>query len=206
MIIVDDREIRCGICKELELLKIPYKIQRLNAGDYIINKTIFIERKTTTDFIESLKDRRLFEQTTKLRKGGRRALMIIEGKKLSGNSSVKGALCSISIKCYMPILRSVDLAGTAWILSNIHKYNEEDKYIPPFCTHDFRTKRGIASMQERMLMQMRQVGPKLARCLILKFETIEQIINAPDEELLEIDGIGKQLIMQIRLLKKRREN
>ena len=205
MIIVDDREIRSGICDELNLLEIPFEVRRLDVGDYIINKTIFIERKTTADFIESLKDRRLLNQAAKLRKGGKRALMIIEGYRLVGNASVRGALCSISVKCFMPILRSTDIKGTAWILNHIHDYNEDKDFIDSFCTHDFRKKHGVASMQERMLMQMRQVGPGLARQLIMKFETIDRIINATDEELLEVNGIGKQLIMQIRLLRNRKK-
>jgi len=201
MIIIDDREVKSGICEELNLLGIPFEIQRLEIGDFIVNDTIFVERKTVVDFAESLQDRRLFKQAINLRKNGRRAVMIIEGDKLPGKLSIRGALCSLSVKCYLPYLRSINLKGTAWILSLIHGYKNDNYQGSPYCSHDFRTKRGIASMQERMLMQMRQVGPDLARKLIRKFETIDKIINAEDEELLEIKGIGKQLIHQIRLLK-----
>ena len=201
MIIIDDREVKSGICKELKLLKIPFEIQRLEIGDFIVNDTIFVERKTVVDFTESLQDRRLFKQAINLRKNGRRAVMIIEGDKLPGKPSVRGALCSLSVKCYLPYLRTINLNGTAWILSLIHGYKNDDYKGSTYCSNDFRTKRGIASMQERMLMQMRQVGPDLARKLIRKFETIDKIINTSDEELLEIKGIGKQLIHQIRLLK-----
>ncbi len=77
MITIDDRERKSGICGELEKLQLPFEIKRLEIGDNIINETIFIERKTTRDFIESMKDRRLLNQTAKLRKGGRRAIMIM---------------------------------------------------------------------------------------------------------------------------------
>ena len=201
MIIVDDRERKSGICTELEKLQLPYTIKRLRIADYIINEAVFVERKTTADFIESMKDRRLLTQAAKLRKGGRRAIMIIERSRLAGNASIRGALCSISVKCFMPILRSVDIEGTAWILSHLHSYDTDEYYEGPYCTHDLRAKRGTASMQERMLMQIRQTGPDLARRLIRKFETIDRIINASDEELLEVKGIGKQMVQQIRLLK-----
>ena len=201
MITIDDRERKSGICGELEKLQLPFEIKRLKIGDYIINETIFIERKTTADFIESLKDKRLLNQTSKLRKGGRRAIMIIEGKHLAGNASIRGALCSISVKCYMPVLRSADLTGTALIIKHLHSYNNDEYYERPYCTHDFRVKRGFTSLQERMLMQMRHIGPDLARKLIRKFETIDRIINASVEELLEVKGIGKQMVQQIRLLR-----
>ncbi len=201
MIIIDDRERKSGICEELSVLGIPFEIQRLEVGDYIVNDIIFVERKTVTDFAESLQDRRLFNQAIKLRKNGRRAIMIIEGEHLSGKRSVHSALCAISVKCYMPVLRTRSLKETAGMLALLHSYKNDDDCVVPYCSHDFRTKRGIASMQERMLSQMRQIGPDLARKLIIKFETIDQIINASDKELLEIKGIGKQLIQQIRLLK-----
>ncbi len=199
MIKVDDREVKSGICDELTKLNIPLNVERLDIGDYIINENIFIERKTTMDFIESLKDRRLFDQVARLRNGNKRAIMIIEGARLSGNKSIRGALCSISAQWYMPILRSVNLEGTAWILNQMYScsmFGSESKH-----SYEFRTKKGIASMQERMLMQMRQVGPDLARKLVRKFDSIYNIINASDEELMEVKGIGKQLIQQIRLLK-----
>ena len=101
----------------------------------------------------------------------------------------------------MPILRSVNIKGTAWILSNLHSYNNDEYYEQPYYTHDFRAKRDITSMQERMLMQMRHIGPDLATKLIRKFVTIDRIINASDEELMEVKGIGKQMVQQIRLLK-----
>ena len=162
MIIIDDREVKSGICDELANLNVPFCVERLKIGDYIINNTVFIERKTTLDFTESLKDRRLFDQVARLRANNKRSILIIEGARLQGNKSVRG----------------------------------ESKH-----NYEFRTKKGVASMQERMLMQMRQIGPDLARKLIRKFETIDKIINASDEELLEINGIGKQLVHQIRILK-----
>ena len=199
MIKIDDREVKSGICDELANLNIPFNVERLKIGDYIINNTVFIERKTTLDLTESLKDRRLFDQVARLRANNKRSILIIEGAKLQGNKSVRGALCSISAQWYMPVIRSVNIKGTAWIISQLHSYSTfggESKH-----NYEFRTKKGVASMQERMLMQMRQIGPDLARKLIRKFETIDKIINASDEELLEIKGIGKQLIHQIRILK-----
>ncbi len=199
MINVDDREVKSGICDELTKINLPFKVERLSVGDYIINDNIFIERKTTLDFVESLKDRRLFDQVARLRNGNKRAIMIIEGAKLPGNKSIRGALCSISAQWYMPVLRSVNIEGTCWILNQLHSCSIFD--CEPKHSYEFRTKKGVASMQERMLMQMRQVGPDLARKLLRKFDSIDKIINASDEELMEIKGIGKQLIQQIRLLK-----
>ena len=199
MIAVDDREIKSGICDELAKLNIEFGIRRLKIGDYVINSKIFIERKTVPDFIESIHDNRLFNQVHNLRKDSKRAIIIIEGAKLPGRASIRGTLCSLASRWYIPVLRSADLKGTAWILNHLLKYEKCDHEA--YCTYDFRTKRGVASMEEKMLMQMRSVGPDTARKLLKHFGSINKIINASDDELLEVEQVGKIVLAQIKILR-----
>jgi len=199
MIIVDDREVKSGICDELLKLNVDFKINRLEIGDYIINDKIYIERKTTEDFLLSMKDRRLFSQIARLRAGNKRAAMIVEGEKLSGGNSVKAALCSIAIQWYMPVIRSVNLPTTAQMLKIINSFSRNKCRAK----HDYQfiPKRRISSLQKRMLMQMKYIGPELADRLLEKFGSINNIINATDKELREVHGIGELIIKEIRLLK-----
>ena len=201
MILVDDRELKSGITTELEKLYLEFKVQRLKIGDYIINNKIFIERKTVPDFVESLQDQRLSTQVANLRKNNKRSIIIIEGKKLPGRPKIRGALCSLASRWYMPVLRSSDLKGTAWILKQLHSYENYEK--SPYCAYDFRSKRSISTMEEKMLMQMRGVGPDMARKLLKKFESISRILTATDDELLEVDKVGKVVIGQINILRGR---
>ncbi|MCK5852228.1 hypothetical protein KAH27_04285 [bacterium] len=199
MIIVDDRELKSGICDELAKLNIEFKIQRLKIADYIVNNKIFIERKTVTDFLESLNDQRLSSQIVNLKNDNKRAIVIIEGKRLPGSPRIRGALCSLASRWYIPVLRSTDLKGTAWILNCLLKY--ENYEYEPYCSYDFRTKRSVSSMAEKMLMQMRCVGPDMAKKLLKKFGSISGIINAQDEDLIKIDQVGKVVIAQINILR-----
>ena len=137
MILVDDRELKSGICNELEKLNVEFKVLRLSIGDYIINDNIFIERKTVTDFLESLSDQRLSSQVANLKKNNKRAIIIIEGKRLPGSPRIRGALCALASRWYIPVLRSTGLKGTAWILSCLLKY--ENYEYKPYCAYDFRT-------------------------------------------------------------------
>ncbi len=100
-----------------------------------------------------------------------------------------------------PILRSADLKGTAWILNHLHNYNDNKYSEQPFCSHDFRTKRGIASLQERMLTQLYRVGPRLAKTLLEKFGSVGGILKAKEEELLAVKGVGKMLIYEIKIIR-----
>ena len=121
MIAVDDRELKSGICDELAKLNIEFEVCRLKVGDYIINSKIYIERKTVPDFIESLHDNRLFNQVHNLRKDSKRAIIIIEGTKLPGKSSVKGALCSL-VSCIANKIKfdwSILDEESFWNLANI---------------------------------------------------------------------------------------
>jgi len=127
--------------------------------------------------------------------------MIIEGARMPGWPVIKGALCSISAKYYMPVLRSADLKGTAWILNHLHNYNSNKYSEQPFCSHDFRTKRGVASLQERMLTQLYRVGPILAKTLLEKFGSVGGIMRADEKDLLAVKGVGEMLVCEIRLLR-----
>jgi len=199
MILIDDRELKSGICDELAKLNVKFKVLRLSIGDYIINENIFIERKTVTDFLESLNDQRLSSQIANLKKDNKRAIIIIEGKRLPGSPRIRGALCALASRWYIPVLRSTDLKGTAWILSCLLKY--ENYEYKPYCSYDFRTKRSVSSMEEKMLMQMRGVGPDMARKLLKEFGSISGILNAQDDELTKIDQVGKVVIAQINILR-----
>jgi len=195
---IDDREIKSGVINEFEKLKILFNVERLEVGDYIIDNHIFIERKTTSDFINSLNDGRLFGQVARLRLGNKRAILIIEGEKLPGYKRVRGALCSISTQWYMPVLRSINIEGTVWLMRQMQHYSEYKTVSAHYYEH--KKRRNSITVQERMLIQMAHVGPHIVNELLTKFGTIKRIINATDEELLEISGIGEKLINQIKRL------
>ena len=199
MIIVDDRERASGIINEIEAFKIPYKIEHLVMGDYIINDYVYVERKTVDDFLMSLKDGRLFEQVAKLRRAKKRTIIILEGKRLPGGARTRGVLCSLAVKWCVPVLRSVDLNGSAWILNWIYK--QKDFNLFSVHEYNFIEKRRITNQQKRMLTQLRGVGPDLANNLIKHFGSIFKLLNATEEEILKVKGAGKyiaKLIMSLR--------
>jgi len=198
MILVDDRERSSGVCDALAALDVACKVTRLPLADYVINGAIYIERKTCADFTASLADRRLFSQAAALRKQNKRAAMIIEGTRLPGAASVRGALCSLAAQWCLPVLRSVDAAGTAWLLAHMARYQE----LPaqPMRYYDFRAKHGISSLQRRMLMQLRNVGPQLADALLARFGSLAAVVTAPLHDLLTVPGVGDVVAGQITLL------
>jgi DNA excision repair protein ERCC-4 len=61
----------------------------------------------------------------------------------------------------------------------------------------YRPKR-LRSKQLYLLQGFPQVGPKLAKCLILHFESVSKIMNASVQDLTEVDGIGLISAQKIR--------
>jgi len=188
MIVVDDRERRSGICEALASQQVPHRVEHLEIGDYVVNDSIFVERKTVADFLESVQDLRLFDQVARLRTGNRRAVLVIEGTQLPGRPRVRGVLCSLAAQWCMPVLRSLDVKGTGWLLAHMHE--NEGQQMAPYHRYDHRAKRHISSLDERMLLQLQNVGPDIARRLLKRFGSVYNVLSAGKDELTSVDGVG----------------
>jgi Fanconi anemia group M protein len=203
MIVVDDREVRSGICEALAAQRVPHQIAHLAVADYVINDSIFVERKTLADFLESIQDLRLFDQVARLRADKRRALLLVEGSRLPGSPSVRGILCTLAAQWCLPVLRSVDVAGTAWLLA--HMQRNPAPRMAPYHRYDYRPKPHISSLGERMLLQAQNVGPDIARRLLQRFGSLHAVLNAGKEELMSVQGVGAFIAGQILLLRSQGE-
>src|SRR5574340_690163 len=136
LIEIDHREKDAGIIEILRAKEgIAVEEKRLSTGDYLINKHIAVERKTTKDFILSIIDGRLFSQASRLKRHAEVLLMIIEGTDLfhSGYEvdphAIKGAIISLSVSWQIPLIFSKSPDGTAEILimagvQNVKYYDE----------------------------------------------------------------------------------
>lgn len=76
-VIIDYREKNCLVVSELEKLGLDTEFKELKVADYII-KDVAIERKTVSDFISSMINKRLSNQIEEL-KQYKNKLLIIEG-------------------------------------------------------------------------------------------------------------------------------
>ena len=199
-IIADNREKRSGIPVLLSKSNIEFSQANLIVGDYLINDEIIIERKTKSDFIQSLLDNRLFTQCLKLKKYFTYHLIIIEGNPYTteqniSRKAIKGALLSVAVAWQIPIFYTKDKNDTSKILIQIgEKYLQEKKPI----LRQGRKPKKIYKQQLYLLQSIPDVGYTLAIRLLEKFKTIKKIINASDKRLQKIEGIGKEKSKKIR--------
>ena len=199
-ITVDYREAASGIIDRLHNLGMNVETNTLSCGDYLINDSITIERKTGKDFLVSIIDGRLFSQVSELKKGCNSPLVLIEGNPFKTDikmnaSAIRGAILSIQSVWYVPVLYSRGKEDTGDILVTMAKQNRIQSEELAL-RHGYRPKR-LISKQLYLLQGLPHVGPVLAKRLLGHFKTAKNVMNATESELMQIDGIGKGLASKI---------
>jgi Fanconi anemia group M protein len=200
MIYVDSREMKSGVVKEL-YPEAELRIKNLEVADYILSDRVAVERKTAEDFINSLikSERDLFFQLLSMKKSYLCPLLIIEGE-IYGRvhpNAVRGALAAIAIDLGIPIIQTKSTKETAEMLVAIAKREQEMK-SREIALHAGKTKMSLKEQQEYVVSAISNIGPVIARNLLKHFKTIENIVNASEEELMRVPKVGKKTATRIK--------
>lgn len=202
-ILMDFREKRSNIGRILaERYGITVIEQSLIAGDYVIGGTIAIERKTSSDFIRSLIDGRLFTQAAKMRRYFRSAALIVEGGDLLKASvdihphAVQGALISLGLRWQIPCFFSEHDEDSALLLRLIAYQASGIAQQSPY--RPGRKPNSSCKRQLYILEGLPRVGPRLAHELLRYFGNVEAVIAASEEELIQVPRIGKGIAKKMR--------
>lgn len=193
-IIIDYREKNSLVASELVNLGFEIEFKNLKVGDYLV-KDIAIERKTVSDFISSMINKRLQNQIIELQQYKNKLLIIEgieeqelysergEGEKGMHPNSIRGFLISILINHKIPIIYTKNSDDTAKFISVIAKRKEHELSL--------NVSKNNLNKKERMqfiLESFPQIGPKTAKKLLEKFKTLKNIFNATEEELKKLIG------------------
>ena len=196
--------------EDSELIKYLYKpdvllqIRNLSVGDFVVGDEIVIERKTTTDFLNSLIDGRLFNQLLDMKINYASPLLIIEGRQEDlyavrniHKNAVFGTLASIALTYKIPILFTADAKETAELIYLIAKREQQGK------NKDIKLRFGkkgltLAEQQRFIVESFPNVGPTLAKALLKHFKSIKNIANASVAELTKVPNLGKKKAEQIK--------
>ncbi len=200
---IDYREKPSGIFNILKNMDgILVEEKRLPLGDYRINGRIIVERKTTKDFVVSMIDGRLFSQASRLKRFAERPVFVIEGRDIFHTGydidpqAIKGAITSLSITWYIPVVFSTDINGTARFLTmaGIQDMTDQTGYGKRYGRKPKRTEK----LKLHILQGLPDIGPKTARKMLKRFGSIEKTITAPERELAMVKGIGNRKAAKIR--------
>lgn len=202
-VVADDRERDGGVVEQLRLRDdVRLSVERLPLGDYRIDETLLIERKTLPDLILSIKDGRLFSQGVRLAASDLRPALILEGTSRaivdSGmrREAIQGALITLTLFLGIPLLRSMDASETARLL--LYAAYQRRSIATGAIPRKGHRPRGKFRTQARILQGLPGVGPERARRLLEQFGSVEAVMSATVPALETVTGIGSTTARAIR--------
>ncbi|HIH17358.1 MAG TPA: hypothetical protein HA218_00775 [Nanoarchaeota archaeon] len=189
-IIVDQREKNSLVAHELIHLGARIKFERLPVADYLIGN-IAVERKTTSDFISSMINKRLLRQLEEIQQYDKR-LLIIEGKfdREFNKNAIRGMVLSTMLDFSVPVVFTNDYDETAEVLFAIAKRVARGKQ--EFGLKVKKKTYSLAEQQQLLVEGLPSIGPNLAKALLKEFKTITALVNASLEDLQKVEKIGKK--------------
>lgn len=194
-IIADHREKGNRIVKELIDMGISVKTCQLNSADYLVSGKVGVELKKVSDFVASIIDGRLLEQVKSLRNNFEKAVLIIEGeediysvRKVHGNA-IRGMLSSIVLDFKVPVLYTKNPKDTASLLAVMARREQDTSR--DFSYHD-RKPISVREQQEFIVSALPSIGITNAKNLLSSFGSVRSIVNANQNDLLQVEGIGEK--------------
>lgn len=198
---VDYREKGSLVMKALIAQGVRLELAQLPVGDYRVNDDVVVEYKTVKDFVDSIIDGRLLTQLRDLR-GFYKPVLIIEGQddlyaqRQVRPESIRGMLATIILSYHIPVLRTVSPADTAGVLLALAKRetHKEDRHFSGHAAKPWN----LREQQEYLVAALPGIGAKLAKPLLERFGSVKAVLNAPVEELREVELIGEKKAQKIR--------
>jgi len=208
-IIIDQREDR-NLIRNFLKKKIDIKIKHLITADIIIygkdyhghNISVGIERKTQSDFLNSIIDKRIIKQLIGIKENFSIPLLIIEGSENIYSirnfhpNSIRGMLSSIALDLQIPIIQTKSINDTiAFIETIIKRFESPRKNI------SLLKKRKpviLKEKQEYLVESLPGIGPSIAKSLLKKFGSIINIMKASKEDLKKVEKLGDKKAEEIK--------
>jgi ERCC4-related helicase/ERCC4-type nuclease len=204
-IVADQRELDSTIARDLSTREgISTRLETLDVGDYVLSDRVAVERKSVSDFLDTLVggDRSIFEQVGDMARFYSRPVVIIEGDRLYEErnvhpNAIRGALASLAIDFGVSVLRTENEADTADLLAVIAG-REQEVSSREVSVHGKKSSKTLAEQQEYVVGAIADIGPVTARSLLSEFASVEGVLTASEEELMEAEGVGKVTAERIR--------
>ncbi|ELZ10874.1 Hef nuclease [Halovivax asiaticus JCM 14624] len=204
-IVADQREMDANIARDLSKRDdAEVRLETLSVGDYVCSDRVVVERKSTADFVDSLVggDRSVFEQVGAMARHYSRPVVVVEGEGLYEQrdihpNAIRGALSSLAVDFGASVLRTESEADTTELLAVIAGREQEtaDREVS---VHGEKQDKTLGEQQEYVVSAIAEIGPVTARALLAEFGTVEAVMTAREDDLLEVEGVGPVTAERIR--------
>ena len=172
------------------------EVQRrvLDVGDFVCSARLIVERKTRSDFEQSVIDGRLFAQLPNLVSNYERVVVIVEGTGDEGRlnrSALLGAYTAIIADFGASLMFTRSIEATAELVFNLAKHEQLAQKQPMRIYAKRRT--FTPSQTVRSIVEMLpMIGPKLARAILNHFGSVEALAHASERDISSVPGVGKK--------------
>ena len=206
MLMIDKREdskLSRSVEKIFSNMNKPYDKVWLEIGDYIVQSepSLCIEAKTTADFLQSVKNKRIFNQIDNMDREYDNNILLIYGnlqdateymtKNMKYKQQLKkqfvGALSSITLHTDIKPIWVDSHTTAAHIIAALYTHVEKKLIIHKQLPKKVRTD----DVRVDVLIQIKGISIEKAKTLLDKFGSIAEIVVASEKEICEVEGIGK---------------
>ena len=205
-IVADQRELDATIARDLSTREgVRVRLETLAVGDYVCSDRVVVERKTVSDFLDTLlgDDRSVFEQVGDMARHYARPVVIVEGEgslyeeRNVHPNAIRGALASLAVDFGASVLRTRDETDSTELLLTIAR-REQEEGGREARVHGEKQTKTLAEQQEYVVSSIAEIGPVSARALLSAFGSVEAVLAADEEALLDVEGIGPVTAERIR--------
>lgn len=208
LIIVDHREKRSIVPRQLEKLGVDLKYENLTIGDYLVDNKVCVERKEINDYVSSLTSGHLHTQLYNMSTNFEVSFLIVEGiisealmwrriKRHQYISSLAGAAIKRSPNGKQGIIQIIPLEtpfDTALFLKSLQeKIQNNEPRLPKM----ERVKWGTKDKLIFVASSIPNVGESRAELLLNHFKTLRNLANASWREIARIRGLGEKIAKSV---------
>lgn len=171
----------------------------LATGDYAV-ADVGIERKSAADFLNSIRDRRLFVQAKMLAATFAKPILILEGRLDDlahgfEDEALTGAISYLPIIEGVSVIHTRDEAHSARLIARMamHRVNGLGYEV---ALHAAKPT-ALPLMQRYVVEALPGIGGGRALKLLQHFRSVEAVVNATEAQWAEVPGIGPKLAAKL---------
>ena len=189
----DFREKSSGVPDLIRKLGATVIFDNLSVGDYVVGDGVLIERKSVSDYVKSIFDKRLFDQASRLKEASQEPILILEGslekaKRFVSNwNAVLGSLVSLTLDFGIKVMLSTGVEDTAYLIFKLAE-KEGDVHKRQISLVEKPKISSLRQAQEFVVQSFPMIGPVYAKKLLMKFGSIKGICDADIAELQKVLG------------------
>ncbi|MFW9821502.1 MAG: ERCC4 domain-containing protein, partial [Candidatus Thorarchaeota archaeon] len=199
-IVCDNRETASAVVRHLSLMGINIKLEQLSVADYVISDRVGIERKTSQDFTDSIKDGRLFKELWTLVETYEKPILILEEDPLRDSNlsenAIYGAISSIILNLGVTIYKTKDAKESATFLYQLAKKEQSDLKSKMKLRFD-KAPIENSLLLEYIIAGIPGVNKLRAKNLLREMKTLQNIFSADIPDLTKVENIGKKIAQEI---------